>query len=132
MQKVLLVEDDIMLSDLYREMLLTHEYDVVQVQDGSSAIQAVKEIHPDLILSDVMMPHMDGLTLLRTLKADPSTADIPFILFTNLNEPHDREKALHEGAALYLFKSEYEPREIISLIAKVLEEKGGDKKPSKK
>lgn len=85
MPTVLVVEDDKSISSLIGEILQHSEYGVVIAGDGQSALNSLSMVHPDLVLSDLMMPVMGGKELALKMQADPRYRDIPVILMTALN-----------------------------------------------
>ncbi len=105
MQKpvVLLIDDTEADLDLLVETL-QQDYEVAVAMDGQSALQAVAETTPDLVLLDVMMPLMDGYEVCRRLKADPDTADIPVIFLTAKSDVTDETRGLELGAVDYITK----------------------------
>lgn len=79
---VLVVDDQEDERTIQRAMLAHLGYTVVEARDGQSALRAARESHPDLVLLDVAMPHMDGFEVARALRPDPSTANTRILLFT--------------------------------------------------
>jgi CheY-like chemotaxis protein len=75
---------------------------------------------PDIILSCVMMPHMDGLTLIQRLKQNDKTKNVPFVFFTNLHQEEDIRRGLALGAIEYLCKAETKPAEVVKKISSLL------------
>ena len=112
----ILVVDDIPANVKLLEVKLTAEYfDVVTAPDGPSALELAHSEAPDLILSDVMMPGMDGFELCRRLKSDPETSHIPLVMVTALSDVSDRVRGLEAGADDFLTK----PVNDIALFARV-------------
>lgn len=74
---------------------------IVSVGDGEAALEVVHEKHPDLIVSDLSMPRMTGIELIRAVKADPATRSIPIAIVTSSDLPHDRDDALAAGACMF-------------------------------
>jgi two-component system cell cycle response regulator len=112
----ILVVDDIPANVKLLEVKLTAEYfDVVTAPDGPRALDLAHSEAPDLILSDVMMPGMDGFELCRRLKADPETSHIPLVMVTALSDVSDRVRGLEAGADDFLTK----PVNDIALFARV-------------
>jgi diguanylate cyclase (GGDEF)-like protein len=101
---ILLVEDDHAIRLLITTVLKKAGYDVTQANDGREALARIAEATPDLIISDVMMPHLDGFGLLTQLRADPSTRTIPLILLTARRAKDDIVSGLDLGADDYLVK----------------------------
>jgi two-component system, sensor histidine kinase and response regulator len=118
--KVLIVDDDAFLSGIYATKLELEGFGVVTARDGEEGLKAAFKERPDLILCDVLMPKLDGFEVLKRLKADPQTKDIPVIMLTNLGQKEDVEKGLEEGATDYLIKAHFVPAEAVAKIKKVL------------
>ena len=102
---ILLVEDSRFLRIVSERVLLKAGYDVVCASDGEAALVMAREHIPDLILLDMMLPKLDGLSVLRALKHDPQTANIPVIVLTGLGQQNEA-KLKKEGAAAYFMKSD--------------------------
>jgi putative two-component system response regulator len=101
---VVLVVDDIPSNiDILLETL-GGEYEIMVALDGETALEHVRRNMPDIILLDIMMPVMDGYEVCRRLKSDPSTAEIPVIFVTAMNESVNEEKGLELGAIDYIIK----------------------------
>lgn len=118
-KQVLLVDDDITLSEMYAERLKTAGYEVTVVHDGEQGLESAKA-KPDIILLDIMMPKMNGLDVLKKLKADSELENIPVILLTALIQELDKVKGLKGGAVEYYVKSETMPRDLINRIDEIL------------
>ncbi len=103
MRTVLLVEDSKLLRVNREHILKQAGYLVLTAVDGVEALILAYESHPDLILLDLMLPRLDGTSVLRTLKADPVTARIPVVMVTALSEKNE-EKLMQEGAAAFVEK----------------------------
>lgn len=100
---LLIIEDN---NDLvtYFEQILRHQYQIIIAPEGASGIRLAQEFIPDIIISDVMMPGMDGFEVCRTLKRDERTCHIPIILLTALTDMPSRLEGLSVGADAYLAK----------------------------
>ncbi len=122
-KKILIVEDDKFLRDLITQKLWKEGFDVVEAVDGEHGLKKVKEVKPDLILLDLILPGIDGFAVLAETKKDPGLALIPVIILSNLGQRDDIEKGLKLGAVDYLIKAHFTPGEIIEKVKKVLEEK---------
>jgi len=106
-QKVLLVEDSKFLRLTNERVLTKAGYEVCTAADGEEALSVAQAKLPDVILLDMMLPKLSGPEVLRRLKANPATADIPVIVLTSLSQKNE-EKLLQEGAAAYFEKSALE------------------------
>ncbi len=102
--KILIVEDEAGIRDNLVRMLRLEGFDLLEAADGRAGLAAARMELPDLILSDVMMPVLDGYGLLEALRADPLTAAIPFIFITARTDRLDRRRGMNLGADDYLGK----------------------------
>jgi CheY-like chemotaxis protein len=105
MRTVLVVEDSKLLRVEREHTLKKAGYLVVTAIDGIAALTVAREIQPDLILLDMLLPKLDGPSVLRALKADPATAQIPVVVVTALSQKN-AEKLMHDGAAAFLEKNQ--------------------------
>lgn len=112
---ILIVDDDEGLRQLLRLALKFAGMDVREAGDGVDALAQIRADPPDLILLDVMMPQMDGLTLCRTLRADPETEHLPVIMISGKTDPRSIRQGLDCGANEYINK----PFEIKELTKRV-------------
>jgi CheY-like chemotaxis protein len=109
---ILLVEDNADNQAIYRTILEHSGFTVVSAWDGEEAVRVARETLPALILMDISIPLMDGLSATRILKADPATAGIPIVALTAHAMQEDRAKALDAGCDGYLAKP-VEPRRVM-------------------
>jgi two-component system, OmpR family, phosphate regulon response regulator PhoB len=105
--KVLLVEDSKFLRMANEHALCRAGYLVSTAADGEEALQVAQDKLPDIILLDMMLPKISGPEVLRTLKANPATKNIPVVVLTSLSQRNE-EKLIHEGAIAYFEKSALE------------------------
>jgi len=105
--KVLLVDDSKFLRMANERALARAGYQVTTAADGEEALRIANDKRPDIILLDMMLPKISGPEVLKALKANPATMDIPVIVLTSLSQKNE-EKLLHEGAAAYFEKSTLE------------------------
>jgi len=118
--KILLVEDSKTIRKENESALQNAGYEVICAEDGESALQMAQEQHPDLILLDMILPRMSGPEVLKHLKSEPATAEIPVVVLSGLSEKN-REKLLEEGAEEYLEKNSLMPSRGINLLPNKLE-----------
>ena len=119
-KKILIIEDDKFLRELIAQKVLKEGYLVVEAVDGEDGAKKAKEEVPNLILLDLILPGIDGFEVLAKVKEDPTTAQIPVIIFSNLGQKDDVEKGLKLGAVDYLIKAHFTPGEIIEKIKKII------------
>lgn len=117
---ILLTEDDALLVRLYQEKFKHDGLDVKVAGDGEEALAIVSNECPDLILLDIMMPKMNGLEVLKKLKAKKSTQHIPVIVLSNLSDSKYPLQALELGAVDYLIKVDNSPDVIVAKTKEVL------------
>lgn len=120
MAKVLIIEDDPLMSRMYQKIFTFEKYEVVMAGDGQQGLDLARTEQPTLILLDVMMPKMNGFEVLEKLKADPVTKATPVVMLTNLAGEQDAETALAKGAVKYIVKSEYEPKQVADMVKEIL------------
>ena len=104
MAKILLVEDDKNLREIYGVRLQAEGYTLVSAGDGEEALATAIKERPDLIVSDVMMPEMDGIELCRTIKTDRRVSHIPVVLLTARAEDEQQLQGYQTGADAYVTK----------------------------
>jgi len=103
-KKVLLVDDSNTVLLMEKMILAKGPYDIVTARDGAEGIAKAKSERPDVILLDVMMPNLDGLSACAALRADPDTAHIPIVMVTTRGEQANIETAFRNGANDYVTK----------------------------
>ena len=112
---ILVVEDDAQILEILCILLREQGYHVVQAREGQTALSLVQNTRPDLIVSDVKMPGMDGFTLCEHVRADPAFAHVPFIFLTARDDKADRRRGMVLGADDYLTKP-FEPEDLLLAI----------------
>src|ERR1700694_5596619 len=112
---ILVADDQAANRELLEELLTTQGFKVIAVPDGAAALQELSRAQADLVLLDVMMPHLDGFTVCEQIKANPDTYLIPVILITALSDRQDRIEGIKMGADDFLSR----PVERTSLLARV-------------
>lgn len=124
MTKILLVEDDKSLREIYGVRLLAEGYDIVSAGDGEEALaMAIKE-KPTLIISDVMMPKISGFDMLDILRSTTETRDIKVIMMTALSSDDQRTRGEQLGADKYLVKSQVGIEDVVRTVHEVLGDSG--------
>ena len=120
MSKVMVVEDDASLREIYSIRITAEGYNVVSAGDGEEALAVAVREKPDLILSDVMMPKISGFDMLDILRATPETANIKVVMMTALSSDDQRARGERLGADRYLVKSQVGIEDVINTIHEVL------------
>ncbi len=121
--KILLVEDDSFLLNMYATKFEIENFEVVVAEDGEKGFRMASTENPDIILLDIMLPKMDGFDVLKQIKNNQETANIPVILLTNLSQKDDIDKGLDMGAIDFLIKAHFMPSEVVEKIKKILKNK---------
>jgi DNA-binding response OmpR family regulator len=120
-QLILVVDDEPSIREVVTLYLKRAGYNVIVAPDGQAALQALQEHTPDLVVLDLMLPHVDGLEITRQLRAE---GDTPIIMLTARREETDRVLGLEMGADDYVVKP-FSPRELVSRVKAVLRRTGG-------
>lgn len=120
MAKILLVEDDNNLREIYEARLQAEGYDIVSAKDGEEALVVAKKERPDLIIADVMMPRVSGFEMLDILRNTPELKEVHVIMLTALGQAEDKTRADSLGADRYLVKSQVTLEDIVKAAADVL------------
>lgn len=119
---LLLIEDDTILLNMYQKLLLNHGYNVHTATDGEDGLKKALQDHPDLILLDIRMPKMDGMTMLRHLRTDKWGKAAKVIILTNMEATDQILKEVIEGQpTYYLIKSNTNPEQVLERIKEVVE-----------
>jgi CheY-like chemotaxis protein len=118
--KILIVEDDVLLSKMYSSIFSSGNYQVDTAVNGQEGLDKARANMPDLILLDIMMPKLNGMEVLKTLKSDPALKAIPVVILTNLAGDNDVQAALKLGAVRYIIKSELKPKEVEEIVSGIL------------
>ncbi len=119
-QKILLVEDDTYTRDIYREILEEAGFEVSVAVDGQEGLTKLKEGNYSLVLLDVMMPKMDGISVLKALKEDKSPKNGRIILLTNLGHDSVIKEAVSLGASDFMVKSDLNPDQLVEKVKSFL------------
>jgi CheY-like chemotaxis protein len=119
-KKILLVDDDLFMRKVFSEAFKMEGYSITTAENGEEGLLSIYKEPPHLILLDIMMPGINGLEVLEKVKADPHTRNIPVIMLTNLSGKTEADTALSKGAKKYLVKSDYEPKQIVAIVADIL------------
>lgn len=120
MPKIMLVEDDNNLREIYEARLLAEGYEIVSAKDGEEALALAVKEKPDLIISDVMMPKISGFDMLDILRSTPETKDTKVVMMTALSQAEDKSRADKLGADRYLVKSQVTLEDVARVAREVL------------
>lgn len=121
--KILLVEDDKMLADMYITKFSKEGLQVMRAEDGAKGLEMAKKEKPDLILLDIIMPKLDGFAVLKEIKQSNDMPNTHILLLTNLGQSEDVEKGRQLGADDYFIKANHTPAEIVEKVKYMLTKK---------
>jgi len=119
-KKILIVDDEISLVEILKEYFQNKKYEVIIAYDGEDAVIKAKENIPDLILLDILMPKMDGVSALRVIKKDSCCIKTRVIMLTNIEEANKTAEAMEAGACGYLIKIDNSPDDLYKRIEEIL------------
>ena len=129
---VLIVEDDVFLTNVYATKFEKSGYDVVLAENGEVGIKRLSEVRPDVILLDILMPKMNGFDFLEALKIKSGNNPIPVVLLTNLSQKDDVKRGLALGATDFLIKAHFMPSEVVAKVDSILFASQGKEKAAAK
>ncbi len=119
-KKVLIVEDDSVLGSMYKIKFETNGFTVMVATNGSDGLEKAKKDDFDIILLDIIMPQLDGFSVLAELKKDAKTKEVPVIMLTNLGTEEDKKKGKEMGAVDYIVKSSLTPTQVSDKVKEFL------------
>ena len=120
MPKILLIEDDPLLIDIYTTKLKESGFEVEVVDDGEKVIQGIEKFRPDLVVLDIVLPHMDGWDVLRQIQAKKLLSQTKVMILSNLGQKDEVDRGMELGALKYLIKADYTPTQVVAEIQKLL------------
>jgi DNA-binding response OmpR family regulator len=127
MPRVLVVDDDPQVLKLLRLNFEMEGYDVLSASNGAEALELVRADSPDAVVCDVMMPEIDGLEVVRRLRAHPDTAALPLVVVSAKAQRDDVKEGLRLGADAYVTKP-FDPSELIEVVGDLLSKRGKSKR----
>jgi len=116
MLTVLIIEDETDIRQVYSEVLKDASFNVIEASDGESGLAKAKSTSWDLLLLDIMLPKVDGLEVLKSIRSDQKLAGRPVILLTNLGRESIIKEGFELGANGYLIKSEMTPDQVVKEV----------------
>ncbi len=117
-KKILLIEDEEIMIGLLKRKLIKEGYEVSIARDGEDGLKKMKEINPNLVLLDIIMPKMGGFEVMEEMGKDEELKKIPVIVISNSGQPVEIDKAQKLGARDWLIKTEFDPQEVIDKVIK--------------
>jgi len=120
-QKILIIEDDKAILKAYKDHLERIGYVVDFAENGEDGLKKIEEFKPDLVLLDIVMPKMDGITMLKNLRAtNTENSNVPVIFLTNLSDDKSIMEAVESGSMSYLVKADHDLSDVVDRIKSVL------------
>lgn len=120
MKKILVIEPDNAIREEYRELFGVAGYEAHTAADGKAGLDVLWREQPDCVLLEILLPKIDGFEVLRQIRKNPSTEDVPVILFTELGHEDDVARARHLGCHDYCIKAQHTPEDIVKKITALL------------
>jgi len=117
---ILIVEDEKALRGILKTKFESNSFNVIEAENGREGLSVSLKKHPDLILLDIVMPIMDGMTMLKKLREDKWGKDAQVVLLTNLDDSEKITEAIKQNTYDYLLKTDWKLEDIISRIKKIL------------
>lgn len=117
-KKILLIEDEEIVIGLLQKKLSKEGYEVSVATNGEEGLKAIRQVNPDLILLDIIMPRMGGFEVMEEINKDPELKKIPIIVISNSGQPVELDKAQQLGAKDWLIKTEFDPQEVLDKVIK--------------
>ena len=118
--KILIIDDDENLSAIFEAALQKNGLETIYALNGQSGIDKTKSEKPDLVLLDQVLPDISGNEVLKTLKMDLATQNIPVLMLSNFSQEELVKEAINNGAADYIFKYQVEPQDLVNKVKQAL------------
>lgn len=119
-KNILIIEDDDFFREILNKKLSSAGFNVSEALEGESGARKARDEKPDLVLSDLILPGIGGLEILKSLKSNSETSSTPFIFLSNISQKEEVEKALKAGAVDFWVKTDLRLDEIVKKIRKAL------------
>ena len=119
-KKILIIEDDTSLVKVLRDSLTREGYVVLESRSGKTGLGIALTQHPDLILLDIVLPDLDGISIVKAIHDDPASQKIKVIMLTNLSDTQNVAEALVNGSYDFLVKSDWKIDDVIKVVREKL------------
>lgn len=120
MKSILIIEDDPFLSQMYAVKLSSNGFNVDTAEDGEAGFKKLKDKKFDLVLLDLVLPKLDGFGLLKLIRKDQELKTVKVVVFSNLGQKQEVERALGDGADEYIIKAHFTPTEVLTRVKEIL------------
>ena len=124
--KILIVDDDELTREMYAEVFKKANYEVVEAKDGVEGLDIATKDMPDVIFTGIVMPRMDGFTLIETLKKTVMTANIPVIICSHMGREEDQKRANQLGAKDFIMRDVTTPVKVVERVSNLFVKEGGE------
>jgi DNA-binding response OmpR family regulator len=129
-KKILIIEDEQILGDILLNKLISEGYDASWELNGEEGLRKMREMKPDLVLLDIVMPKKDGYEVLEDMQKDSSITNIPVVVISNSGQPVEIERILALGAKDYIVKAQFSPDEVLEKVRKHIGLESATEKPA--
>ncbi len=119
-KKILIVEDEAFIAEMYKIKFESDDYEVILAHDGNEGVELAYEFLPDLILLDLMMPHKDGYQTLREIRAGEKTKALRVFILSNLGQKEEIDKGMELGADGFFVKAHLTPTQLLEKVNEIL------------
>ncbi len=119
-KSILIIEDDSFLANIYKNKFEAEGFKVYTETDGQSGLASFEKKVPSLVLLDVLLPKLDGFSIIKKAKSSKKLKHIPIVLLTNLGHKDDVKKGMDLGAEDYLIKAHFKPSETVNKVKNIL------------
>lgn len=117
---ILLIEDDAFLVEFYENAFRLQDIEILVARDGEQGLKEIREQKPDFVILDILMPKIDGLTMLKQVREDDELKNTPVMIVSNWNIPEYKKIAENLGVVDYILKIEADPMEIVKRVVNFL------------
>lgn len=121
-KKILIVDDDVFTREMYADVFRQSNFEILEANDGLEGVDMATKNAPDVIFTGIVMPRMDGFTLIETLKKNVLTAQIPVFMSSHLGREEDRKRAEMLGVKEFIIRDFTSPTEVVNLVSSVFAE----------
>lgn len=115
-KKILIVEDELPIAKVLSDKFKENDFDVFEAHEGFEGLRFAFEKHPDIILLDIIMPKMDGITMLQKLRKDSWGKNVPVLILTNLTDASKVSQVLSQDVFDYLVKTDWKLDEVVHAV----------------
>ena len=119
-KKILITEDEKSMLQALEDTFKSENFDILKAENGEKGLEVAFKEHPDVILIDIVMPKMDGITMLKKLREDDWGKNVPVMILTNLGDMEKMAEAVKDGNCNYLIKTDWSLKDIFKKVKKII------------